>query len=80
MAAHDQSEGKAPETIRRLARPFPRGFKFHREAASDVSPLSNTIRVLCPSVVLSLETHERTLRIARHTAIKLRCIDDRCGP
>jgi hypothetical protein len=35
MAAHDQSKKKALETIRRLARPFPRGFKFRREEANE---------------------------------------------
>jgi hypothetical protein len=33
--ARDQSKEKALETIRRLARPFPRGFKFHREEANE---------------------------------------------
>ncbi len=33
--ARDQSKEKALETIRRLARPFPRGFKFDREEANE---------------------------------------------
>ena len=33
--ARDQSKEKALETIRRLARPFPRGFKFDREQANE---------------------------------------------
>jgi antitoxin MazE len=33
--ARDQSKEKALETIPRLARPFPRGFKFHREEANE---------------------------------------------
>ena len=33
--ARDQSKEKALETIRRLARPFPRGFKFNREEANE---------------------------------------------
>jgi len=33
--ARDQSNEKALETIRRLARPFPRGFKFDREEANE---------------------------------------------
>ena len=33
--ARDQSKEKALETIRRLARPFPRGFKFDRQEANE---------------------------------------------
>jgi antitoxin MazE len=33
--ARDQSKEKALETIRCLARPFPRGFKFDREEANE---------------------------------------------
>jgi antitoxin MazE len=33
--ARDQSKEKALETIRRFARPFPRGFKFDREEANE---------------------------------------------
>jgi antitoxin MazE len=33
--ARDQSKEKALEAIRRLARPFPRGFKFDREKAHE---------------------------------------------
>jgi antitoxin MazE len=33
--ARDQSKAKALEAIRRLARPFPRGFKFDRGEANE---------------------------------------------
>jgi antitoxin MazE len=33
--ARDRSKNKALETIRRLARPFPPGFKFDREKAHE---------------------------------------------
>jgi antitoxin MazE len=33
--ARDQSKEKALEAIRRLARPFPHGFKFDREEANE---------------------------------------------
>lgn len=33
--ARDQSKEKALDTISRLARPFPRGFKFDREEANE---------------------------------------------
>ncbi len=33
--ARDRSREKAMETIRRLARPFPPGFKFDREEANE---------------------------------------------
>lgn len=33
--ARDRTRERALETIRRLARPFPRGFKFDREEANE---------------------------------------------
>ena len=35
QVARDRSREKALETIRRLARPFPAGFKFDREEANE---------------------------------------------
>ncbi len=46
IPAHDQSKEDALETIRRLARRFPRGFKFRREEPTSVIPLFDTIRAI----------------------------------